>query len=55
MTDNKTKRLYWGVTQKGEVIYTGTYKMCWEWMILNYANSTLRYLTELGIRLERIA
>lgn len=56
----KRKKNYWGVTKwrknlENLILFEGTYKECWDWLVTNHPNRTMKELTfHDHIKIERI-
>lgn len=48
------KKHYWGITREKEVIFSGSFKDCWEQLCKKFTDYPVRYLMENNIKIERI-
>ena len=52
-TMEKSRKYFWAVFQGRDVLFEGSFKECWQHLVDNYCNSTVRTLVEQGIRVGR--
>lgn len=53
---NKQKSKYWGViwTFQNDILFQGTFNECWEYVMKNWSDVTLKQLQIRGIKISRI-
>lgn len=54
-TKKETENVYWGVTKEGETLFKGTFKECWDYLVSEFAASTVQEINNAGISISRIA
>jgi hypothetical protein len=55
MTKKTNTRHYWGITENGEVRFTGTFNECWDKLVGDFGSHKLANVMESGIRISRIS
>lgn len=55
MEKSKPKKHYWGITREKYLVYSGTFKQCWDRLVADYGGDRLCYIANnLHIKIERI-
>lgn len=51
-----TKSKYWGVmcTFKNDILFQGTFVECWDYMMKNWSDITLKQLQIRGVKIARV-
>jgi hypothetical protein len=59
MTDSKKviphPRHYWAVFHQTEVMFSGTFKECWDFFVESHGNQKLKQVVDAGYRIARKA